>query len=105
MAERGIRWIRLALYLVGALGLALLAFFTGIGKGKLGGRKDAGPRDAGGKTDTVAMRTPDTRAAEATTAPKTPTHAPAAKRRTKLSPQVRQPEDPPSWDYWDMNLE
>jgi hypothetical protein len=107
MAERGIRWIRLALYFVGALGLTALAFVLGLGRGKPSGRPAASLPDASQavKPDTLPTRPPATQPSEP---PPTAAGTPEAKRRIHLRPQVRKPKDPPTWDSFDnsdMNLE
>jgi hypothetical protein len=117
MADRGIRWIRLALYFVGALGLTALAFVFGIGRGKPGGSKnaqfseaplaDAHLPDAGASLKRDALGTP-LPATATTDTPSPSTGASEGKRRNHLRPQVRKPKDPPSWDSFDnsdMNLE
>jgi hypothetical protein len=103
MAERGIRWIRLALYFAGALGLTALALVFGIGRGKPAKHRAANLPDAGqsAKPDTLAAKEP-------TDKPPPTTGTPEGKRRSHLRPQVRKPKDPPSWDSFDnsdMNLE
>ena len=107
MAERGIRWIRLALYFAGALGLTALALVFGLGRGKPAKHPAANLPDAGqsAKPDTLAAPLP---AKEPTDNPPPTTGTPEGKRRSHLRPQVRKPKDPPSWDSFDnseMNLE
>jgi hypothetical protein len=120
MAARGIRWVRLALYLLGGLLLATVAMVIAYGKGWLGGRKDEP-----GRKDETAQRepAPDLRPSAAVppkpdalalrdasnTDPVSSPSKPAVGRGRRLEPNVRQPEEPPSWENWDdnydMNLE
>jgi hypothetical protein len=103
MADRGIRWLRLVLYLAGGLALALAAIVTGYGRGKLPGRKGAAPPDAQRGTQ---AKVPVGPIAKAMAAPEVKTEdGQPAFQRQRLRPMVRQPKDPPSWDNWDMNLE